>query len=288
MVPQGPHEGDPLSREEREELEDDLISFSDRELDLLGNIADLEVLYAGGSSPLWLEGLVQRVGRGGSLTALDADTERIEASRELLRDADLAAPVRLVPGDVFRPPFEKNTFDLVYSAGLFHELDVKERLADDALAALVALVQPGGRVATSDFVDRAPAAQLEDEELERELACETRGARLWGIGDVDRLVTLHETFLEDVRWLVLPPFRIRHLDKSLLAEAEREEMRRLPARKRRALRERRETLRRRVEREGYTRPATLYVEGFVPGGQTASGTALYRHLPDPGQMPMPG
>ena len=43
-------------------------------------------------------------------------------------------------------------------------------------------------------------------------------------------------------------------------------MRRLPPRKRRALRERLDTLRRRVEREGYTRPATLYVEGFVPGG----------------------
>jgi SAM-dependent methyltransferase len=262
LAPQGPHEGDPLSREEREEQENDLISFSDRELYLLGNITDLEVLYAGGSSPLWLEGLSQRVGRGGSLIALDADAERIEASRELLRDAELAAPVRLVAGDVFRPPFEKNTFDLVYSAGFFHELNVEKRPADDALAALVALVRPGGRVATSDFVDGAPAAQLEDEELERE----TQGAQLWGIGDVDRLVALHETLLKDVRWRVLLPFPIRHLDKSLLAEGEPEEMRRLPARTRRALRERRERLRERVEREGYTRPATLYVEGFVPGG----------------------
>jgi SAM-dependent methyltransferase len=266
LASQGSNEGDPLSREEREEHEDDLISFSDCELDLLGNVTGLEVLYAGGSSPLWLEGLSQRVGKDGSLTALDADAEKIEASRELLRDADLAAPVRLVAGDVFRPPFEKNTFDLVYSAGFFHELDVEQRPADDALAALVALVRPGGRVATSDFVDGAPAAQIEDEELERELARETLGAELWGIGDVDRLVALHERLLKDVRWRILPPFRIRHLDKSLLAEGEPEEVRRLPARKRRALRERRERLRERVEREGYTRPATLYVEGFVPGG----------------------
>jgi SAM-dependent methyltransferase len=266
LAPQRSHDGDPLSREEREEHEDDLISFSDRELDLLGNVTGLEVLYAGGSSPLWLEGLSQRVGKGGSLTALDVDAERIEASRELLRDADLAAPVRLVAGDVFRPPFEKNTFDLVYSAGFFHELDVDKRPADDALAVLAALVRPGGRVATSDFVDGAPAAQLEDEELERELARETQGAQLWGIGDVDRLVALHETLLEDIRWRILPPFPIRHLDKSLFAEREPEEMRRLPVRKRRALRERRERLWRRVEREGYTRPVTLYVEGFVPAG----------------------
>ena len=265
-MPQSPHEGDPLSREEREEQEDDLISFSDRELDLLGDITGLEVLYAGGSSLLWLEGLSQRVGKGGSLTALDADAESIEAGRELLQDADLTALVRLVAGDVFRPPFEKNTFDLVYSAGFFHELDVKERPADDALAALVALVRLGGRIATSDFVDGAPAAQLEDEELAREVARETQGAQLWGIGDVDRLVALHETLLDDVRWRILPPFPIRHLDKSLLAEGEAEEVRRLPARKRRALRERRERLRERVEHEGYTRPATLYVEGFVSGG----------------------
>jgi SAM-dependent methyltransferase len=266
LAPQRPHEGDPLSREERQEQADDLISFSDSELDLLGNITGLKVLYAGGSSPLWLEGLSQRVGKGGGLTALDADAERIEASRQLLRDADLAAPVRLVAGDVFLPPFEENMFDLIYSAGFFHELDVEKRSADDALGALVALVRPGGRVATSDFVDGASAAQLEDEELAREVARETRGARLWGIGDVDRLVALHETLLEDVRWRILPPFPIRHLDKSFLAEGEPEEARRLPARKRRALRERRERMRGRVEREGYTRPATLYVEGFVPGG----------------------
>ena len=266
MAPQRPHEGDPLSREERQEQADDLISFSDRELDLLGNITGLKVLYAGGSSPLWLEGLSQRVGKGGGLTALDADAERIEASRQLLRDADLAAPVRLVAGDVFLPPFEENMFDLIYSAGFFHELDVEKRSADDALEALVALVRAGGRVATSDFVDGASDAQIEDEELAREVARETRGARLWGIGDVDRLVTLHETLLEDVRWRILPPFPIRHLDKSFLAEGEPEEARRLPARKRRALRERRERMRGRVEREGYTRPATLYVEGFVPGG----------------------
>jgi hypothetical protein len=31
------------------------------------------------------------------------------------------------------------------------------------------------------------------------------------------------------------------------------------------LRERRSALRERIAREGYTRPATLYVEGFVTG-----------------------
>ena len=266
MLRPNPYAGDPLSPEEREEHEGDLIAFCDRELDLLGDIRGLDVLYAGGASPLWIEGLSQRIGEGGSVTALDADAERLEEGRWLLREADLAAPVRPVAGDVFRPPFGRGVFDLLYSAGLFHELDVRERPARDALAALALAVRPGGRVATSDFVDALPAAQLDDEDLQRRLARETGGAELWGIGPAERLVGLHRALLQEVRWRVLAPFGIRHLEKLLLAEGEPEVPQRMPAEKRRELRERRGELRGRVEREGYTRPASVFVEGVVPGG----------------------
>src|SRR5918998_3425306 len=40
------YKGDHLKPEDREELEDDLIAFCDRELDRLGNIRGLDVLYA--------------------------------------------------------------------------------------------------------------------------------------------------------------------------------------------------------------------------------------------------
>jgi hypothetical protein len=260
LVPHRLYREDPLSPEEREAYERDLISSCDRELDLLGNIEGLAVLYVGGSSPLWLEGLSQRIGRKGSLVALEADAELVEEGRELLREADLAAPVRIVADDVFRPPFERYTFDLVYSAGLFHELDVRERSAEDALAALASLVRTGGRVATSDFVDSVPALQLEDEELQRKLARELSGAELYGIGSPERLIGLHEALLDNARWRILPPRPIRHLDKVVLAE-EPEELRSLPAGMRRRLLERRRTLRELIQREGYTCPATLYVEG---------------------------
>src|ERR687895_93621 len=69
---------DPLTPGEREELEEDLIAFCDRELDLLGAIRGLDVLYAGGSSPLWIEGLSQRIGDGGSVTAIDLDVGFVE------------------------------------------------------------------------------------------------------------------------------------------------------------------------------------------------------------------
>lgn len=260
------YDDDPLTPGEREEFEEDLISFSDRELDLLGDVSGLDVLYAGGASPLWLEGLSQRIGEGGALTALEVDPERLQAAEEALQDAELAAPVRLVPGNVFEPPFGPRTFDLVYSAGLLHELDVRERTAEEALRSLISVVRPGGRIATSDFVDSVPAVQLDDEEIQRGLAREVSGARLYGIGPLERLVGLHESLLEDVRWRISPPYEVRHLDNLVLAEGEPEDLSLLPADARRRLRERRRTLLERVRQEGYTRSATLYVEGLVPGG----------------------
>ena len=260
LMPQDLYEGDPLTPDEREAYESDLISFCDRELDLLEEIVGLSVLYVGGASPLWLEGLSQRIGEPGALVALEADTGRVAEGRELLREADLVAPVRLVAGDVFRPPFERATFDLAYSAGLFHELDVRERSAGEALAALVSMVRAGGRVATSDFVDSVPAVQLEDEEQQRELARELSDAELYGIGAPERLVTLHEGQLAEVRWHVLPPHPVRHLGRVVLAE---EEPGGLPARVRRKMLGHRQALRERIRREGYTRPSTIYVEGLV-------------------------
>src|ERR687893_292343 len=138
---------DPLIPEEREEFEEGLVSFCDRELDLLGQIGGLNVLYPGGSSLLWIEGLSQRAGEGGTVTALDLDHERVETTGENLESAGLRAPARLVVGSVFGLPFDPGTFDLVYSAGLFHELDVSRRTAEDALLALASMVRPGGRLA---------------------------------------------------------------------------------------------------------------------------------------------
>jgi hypothetical protein len=263
------YKGDPLTPEERDELEADLIAFCERELDLLGEIRGLDVLYAGGYSLLWLEGLSQRIGEEGNLTVLDLDAERAAESRELLEGADLASPVRLVTGDVFELPCRPRAFDLVYSAGLFHELNVRERAAEDALAALLFVTRPRGQIATSDFVDSVPAAQLEDEELQRELAREASGSELYGVGSPERLVALHERVLADVRWRISSPQNVRHLDKLILAEEEPKTLLLLPPDVRQRLRRRREAFLERVRREGYTRPATMYAEGRVanaPGG----------------------
>jgi ubiquinone/menaquinone biosynthesis C-methylase UbiE len=267
-----PYKQDPLTPREREELEDDLIAFCDRELDLLGDIRGLEVLYAGGSSPLWIEGLSQRIGEGGTLVAIDLDVERVDETQASLGEAELAAPVRLLARDIFAMPFGPGSFDLVYSSGLFHELDVKEWEAEDALVALGSVARSGGRIVTADFVDSEAAAQLEDEKLEAEMRRAAYGSEVYGIGTPERLISLHRKLFRNVRWRYTPPREIRHLWKLILTEGEPTLVSSLPAEVALRLRERRRMLRERIQNEGYTRPATLYVEGLVEGALDAKIT----------------
>ncbi len=257
-------DGDSLTPHEREEYENDLISFCDRELDLLGDIHGLDVLYPGGASLLWIEGLSQSIGEYGSLTVLEVDGERVEATKQSLPEAELRAPVRLVVGDVFEMSFEDESFDLAYSAGLFHELDVRKEPAKKALEAMTQVTRPGGRIATGDFVDAVPSLQVEEESLQVDLSKELYGRELYGIGPPERLVALHEEFLSEVRWSVSSPRRIRHLSKLFLNE-EPPAFHLLPPDTARAFRVRYRDLRDRVRREGFTRPASLYVEGIVAG-----------------------
>jgi ubiquinone/menaquinone biosynthesis C-methylase UbiE len=223
------------------------------------------VLYAGGSSPLWVEGLSQRIGEGGSLVAIDLDTERVDETKASLEEAELAAPVRLLAGDVFAMPFGPSSFDLVYSSGLLHELDVKARGAEDALLALRSVARPGGRVVTADFIDSEAAVQLEDEDLEAEIRRAAYGSKVYGIGPPERLISLHRELFRNVRWRCTPPQEIRHLWKLVLAEGEPTMLSSLPDEVALRLQERRRTLRNRILHERYTRPATLYVEGLVEG-----------------------
>jgi SAM-dependent methyltransferase len=256
---------DPLTPDEREEYESDLIAFCDRELNLLGDVEGLNVLYAGGASPLWLEGLARRVGPTGYLTALELDPDRVSRAADILGETDLPIPIRFAIGDVFGFPFEPRTFDLVYSAGLFHELDTREESAGEALSELARSVRVGGRVATGDFIDSVAATQLEDEEIQAEWTRGALGRKFYGIGSPERLIALHEPVLDDIRWWISPPYPFRHLDKLVLDEDEPAGVLLLPSATAERLRERRSALRERIAREGYTRPATLYVEGFVTG-----------------------
>ncbi|MBA2374908.1 MAG: class I SAM-dependent methyltransferase [Rubrobacter sp.] len=252
---------DPLIPEERDEYETDLIAFSNRELDLLGDVRGCDVLYAGGISPLWIEGLAERIGENGSLIVLDKDEDGLARAEAAFAPDDLPLRPRFVVGNVFDLPFERGTFDLVYSSGLFHELDVSEKSAMEALSAMASVLRSGGRFATSDFVDDAGAVQIEAEVIEAEMERRVFGAKRHGIGSSERLVELHERSLSDVRHRASPPFPIRHLDKLLPSEDEPPEFSLLSDEDARRLRARWRAILDRVRREGYTRPATVYIEG---------------------------
>ena len=113
-----------------------------------------------------------------------------------------------------------------------------------------------------------PAAQLEEEELEADLARLESGSEAFGIGSLERLAALHTGVLSDLRWRVLQPHGIRHMGKVFLAD---ETLGGQVAGIEAPLRGRWLALQERVRREGYTRPATAYVEGTVPCGFPPSG-----------------
>ena len=128
--------------------------------------------------------------------------------------------------------------------------------------ALRSVARSGGRVVTADFVDSEAAVQLEDEELEAEMRRAAYGSEVYGIGTAGtpdlsapgaspgRAVAIHAT-TGDPSPLETGPGR-RGAHDALL----------VPAEVAWRLRERRRTLRDRILNEGYTRPATLYVEGL--------------------------
>ena len=70
-----------------------------------------------------------------------------------------------------------------------------------------------------------------------------------------------------MRWRISPPHGVSHLEKILLSEPDEPADSALVASDaRRKLLACRAALKARIRREGYTRPATLYIEGLVSGG----------------------
>lgn len=261
-LPEGEAEKDPLSPQERDEYERDLISFCDRELDLLGDIRGRNVLYAGGTSPLWIEGLAGKIGDHGSLAILDNDENGLANAEAYFAPDELPLRPRFACGDVFETPFERGAFDLVYSSGLLHELDVRGREDGviEALDGMARVARPGGAVVGSDFVDDVDAAQIEDEAIEAEILRLTTGAELFGVGSSARIIEVLESRFPQCGHSIHEPFDIRHLDKLFFAEPDPRELDALAPNDAERLRRRRASLRERVRANGYTRPATLFFD----------------------------
>ncbi|MGH3088579.1 MAG: hypothetical protein ACRDSJ_14830, partial [Rubrobacteraceae bacterium] len=117
-------------------------------------------------------------------------------------------------------------------------------------------------VATSDFVSDTPSVQLEEEAIEAEVSRLSSGAELHGIHGSELVISAHEEVLGAVGHRVMEPFRIRHLDKLTLSREAPPGIEMLVGEDRERMRRRWRGFSRRVREEGYTRPATIFIEGM--------------------------
>ncbi len=105
------------------------------------DIAGRDVLEAGCGMGRFLD----VVSRDGARLAVGVDlSTAVEAAAANLGDRD---NVCITQGDIFRLPFQRGAFDVVYSIGVLHHTPSCER----AFKALVPLVKPGGTIAISVY-----------------------------------------------------------------------------------------------------------------------------------------
>jgi SAM-dependent methyltransferase len=85
------------------------------------------------------------VARDGAALAVGVDlSSAVDAAAANLSDCD---NVLVIKGDIFRLPFRRASFDVIFSIGVLHHTPSTER----AFRALVPLVKPGGEIAISVY-----------------------------------------------------------------------------------------------------------------------------------------
>lgn len=117
-----------------------------RRLNLISVEPGMRVLDAGAGSGAVARVLADLVGPQGQVVALERAAERVAFIDRKSRDAG-ARNITAVEGDLFDPPVEPRSFDLVWCQF------VLEYLAEPALAveALATMAKPGGRLAVADL-----------------------------------------------------------------------------------------------------------------------------------------
>jgi SAM-dependent methyltransferase len=85
------------------------------------------------------------VSRDGATLAVGVDlSSAVDAAAANLSDCD---NVLVIKGDIFRLPFRRGSFDVIFSIGVLHHTPSTE----NAFRALVPLVKPGGEIAISVY-----------------------------------------------------------------------------------------------------------------------------------------
>ena len=122
------------------------LQAAEEQLRLVGLQEGMEVLDAGAGT-CWIARVMSRiVGPRGRVWAFDGSEERLQLGARKAQEQG-CANLRFVTGDLYQPPFQPGSFDLVWSRLVLEHLSDP----DLALARLVELAKPGGKVVAGDI-----------------------------------------------------------------------------------------------------------------------------------------
>lgn len=85
--------------------------------------------------------LAHRLGDANPITAIDVNTFWLREAEVLAAEDGVAGRIRFLPGNAEAVPFPDNSFDAVFSVTVLEECD-----ADRAIAEMIRVVRPGGRI----------------------------------------------------------------------------------------------------------------------------------------------
>jgi SAM-dependent methyltransferase len=125
----------------------DEASAREEYLGLLGLSAGERVLDVGCGSGAVTRAIAERVGPSGTVVGADASAALLETAREYAEAAGLGARIDWRVADCRKLPFDDGAFDAVIAATVLAHVPS----AGDALAEMVRVTRPGGRVAVFDL-----------------------------------------------------------------------------------------------------------------------------------------
>jgi SAM-dependent methyltransferase len=137
----GPHLGGVASLEDRARAPSYRAMFSTL-VDYLAPDAGESILEVGCGAGSLVRLLARRLGENNPITGADLNPFLLREAGLLAAGEGLGHRIRFVEGNAERLPFENETFDCVYSVIVLEECD-----ADRAIAEMMRVARPGGRVA---------------------------------------------------------------------------------------------------------------------------------------------
>lgn len=144
---------------------DSEIAVRDEYVKLLGVAPGERVLDVGCGSGAVTRTLAWRVAPGGHAVGVDASPALLEVARELAQEAGLGDAIEFKPADCRMLPFPDASFDVVVAATTLSHVPDPGR----ALAEMVRVTRPGGRVGVFDVDGDLTLFAHPDRELTRKI-----------------------------------------------------------------------------------------------------------------------